>query len=994
MNKKNMLKYFKDLREKINKGKLIIFVGAGVSKNVEGMPSWGELVDAMAKYINYDKCSQCANFSDECKEPCVHNCPLSTDEFLKIPQYVYNTSKNEYIRILEEKIKSKEGGETIDAPLSHAIFDLLPAHIITTNYDHLLEDCSNEKRENYDVIIKDSDLLNSEKSKYIIKMHGDIKYPDSIVLKEADYLSYSQNHVLIEMFVKSLLADHTILFLGYSLNDYNIKLMINWINYIRIHNKKLDKKTRMGYIVVDDENINSNQINYLKNNYIEPINICKLTKIHDIPNELTDERGKRLYSFLRFISNPLEEFLIGKSTSFFSNVLSFMKQFSFIDIDNLCYLLSLSAFPITDNSLTLYNDEQFNSLTEFLSAKKAESLELNQLFFDAGIYVIEPNPQSKLNKEYNYFTIPVGRSSLFKNDFYILYLSNKYIELQRKTCESNLNCLESCFYLILVEGYTRNALEKFQSIDFTQLNVSQKISFLFNEQVWETRKLKNFDSKKITDYINGITDIRVRKAFSLYNDIFEGNYQKIYQTNEALEKLKDLYKPQKSHILISGDFLENLYQIRRIAYEQYTFYFKNDLIFKNFSDFKIIFSIYIESIICTNVTRHTENNSNFFRSTNLNNYEINKLDLDILTKCQNFKDFNNLIQKYHLEKFELEENFNSYIVDCFENLIESLCSLKQYNNNSSIPSISINYLILISHIELDSSLKLKLKKITEKLFNDNDFLCFFFSTKFFNIPIRNNSLNNFLNLLPKSNDLNIVEKIMKSPNFNEYYNNSNDFIVRKILGYFINDLEKEKVQEKLYKLIDGFDGREKVMAIRLLYSYITASKYICKIKEFIKDNFNILSSFDIFDFVFNDLLQIDKNMDENLISSTVNLYKKQLKSGIHSYPDPVEEKINIICILYMNDKITNLTQLEEIKNSSPFLQFIFDTDNFDYNRIDLSNYMWENFARSKKFRKTFLVHKDKLIPQIKSKIETGEATDFERMFLYGVLLNEDELYKL
>lgn len=237
-----MLKYFKDLREKINKGKLIIFVGAGVSKNVEGMPSWGELVDAMAKYINYDKCSQCANFSDECKEPCVHNCPLSTDEFLKIPQYVYNTSKNEYIRILEEKIKSKEGGETIDAPLSHAIFDLLPAHIITTNYDHLLEDCSNEKRENYDVIIKDSDLLNSEKSKYIIKMHGDIKYPDSIVLKEADYLSYSQNHVLIEMFVKSLLADHTILFLGYSLNDYNIKLMINWINYIRIHNKKLDKK--------------------------------------------------------------------------------------------------------------------------------------------------------------------------------------------------------------------------------------------------------------------------------------------------------------------------------------------------------------------------------------------------------------------------------------------------------------------------------------------------------------------------------------------------------------------------------------------------------------------------------------------------------------------------------------------------------------------------------------------------------------------------------
>lgn len=379
-------------------------------------------VNLLMRCINYDKCSQCSNFSDECKEPCVHNCPLSTDEFLKIPQFAYNKSKIKYRKILEDKIKLKEGSETINAPLSNAIFDLLPQHIITTNYDHLLEDCSNAKRENYDVIIKDSDLLKSEKSKYIIKMHGDIEYPDSIVLKEADYLSYSQNHVLIEMFVKSLLADHTIMFLGYSLNDYNIKLIINWINYIRTHNKDIDKTTRIGYIVIDDENINSNQINYLKNNYIEPINICKLTKIDKIPNELTDERGKRLYSFLQYISNPLKEFYIDATNNFFSNVISFLKNFSFIDINNLLYILSLNSFKIVNCSLVLYDNEEFESITKFLSAKNTESLELNQIFFDAGIYVIELDTGLKSNQDYNYFDIKVSESSFKIFTFAILCL--------------------------------------------------------------------------------------------------------------------------------------------------------------------------------------------------------------------------------------------------------------------------------------------------------------------------------------------------------------------------------------------------------------------------------------------------------------------------------------------------------------------------------------------------------------------------------------------
>ena len=63
-------------------------------------------------------------------------------------------------------------------------------------------------------------------------MHGDINDIKNVVLKEDDYLNYSKSHELIEMFIKSLLFDKTFLFVGYSLNDNNLKLIMSYINYM------------------------------------------------------------------------------------------------------------------------------------------------------------------------------------------------------------------------------------------------------------------------------------------------------------------------------------------------------------------------------------------------------------------------------------------------------------------------------------------------------------------------------------------------------------------------------------------------------------------------------------------------------------------------------------------------------------------------------------------------------------------------------------------
>ena len=53
--------------------------------------------------------------------------------------------------------------------------------------------------------------------------------------------------------------------------------------------------------------------------------------------------------------------------------------------------------------------------------------------------------------------------------------------------------------------------------------------------------------------------------------------------------------------------------------------------------------------------------------------------------------------------------------------------------------------------------------------------------------------------------------------------------------------------------------------------------------------------------------------------------------------------------------------------------------------------MWENIARHKKFMDIILSHKDDIIPNLKQRVESDQATEFERKILYGYLMDKSEL---
>lgn len=186
---------------------LVIFVGAGVSLD-SGMPSWSKAVSQIADKLNIS--------------------PNEIDS-LKIPQYYFNArGKNDYTQLVHQIFRYGTHLQTM--PVHKKIIDFNADVIITTNYDHLLEQAAEESGEVLHVVSQDSELP-YKRGKELIKMHGDFEH-DNFVLKEDDYLNYGQNFRLIKNYITSLAGNKTILFIGYSFSDPDLKQIFSWVKNV------------------------------------------------------------------------------------------------------------------------------------------------------------------------------------------------------------------------------------------------------------------------------------------------------------------------------------------------------------------------------------------------------------------------------------------------------------------------------------------------------------------------------------------------------------------------------------------------------------------------------------------------------------------------------------------------------------------------------------------------------------------------------------------
>jgi len=164
-------------------------------------------------------------------------------------------SKKTRFRLVEEIGRTVHAGRE-PSPILKMLSDLEFPIVITTNYDHLYEQSIDQRfpeddsSRHYDVSIYSPNKPGKPKLKtvdcsqkpdykhpYILKIHGDVSKSESIVITDEDYLQFVLRMSDKKAFhpfgtnVRAKLVQWPTLFIGYSLLDYNLRLLLKTLRW-------------------------------------------------------------------------------------------------------------------------------------------------------------------------------------------------------------------------------------------------------------------------------------------------------------------------------------------------------------------------------------------------------------------------------------------------------------------------------------------------------------------------------------------------------------------------------------------------------------------------------------------------------------------------------------------------------------------------------------------------------------------------------------------
>jgi len=117
--------------------------------------------------------------------------------------------------------------------LSHAHLAAMPVkEVVTTNYDTGYEQACQAIGKKVDVLPHSPGKRGSN-GRWILKMHGCVTQPDSIVLTRQDYVRYNERFAALGGILMSALLTRHIVFLGFSLSDDNFARLFDAVQKAR-----------------------------------------------------------------------------------------------------------------------------------------------------------------------------------------------------------------------------------------------------------------------------------------------------------------------------------------------------------------------------------------------------------------------------------------------------------------------------------------------------------------------------------------------------------------------------------------------------------------------------------------------------------------------------------------------------------------------------------------------------------------------------------------
>jgi hypothetical protein len=200
-------------------GRCVLFCGSGLSAWAK-LPTWKKLLQ--------DIIIQLGEEMPDDSDLAELNRLLDAGKLLEIADHCREALGQRYHNILSEQLR----GVTGDIPEPHKIIVELPfSAVVTTNYDKLLER-SFASKSNWPKTPThlDVDMLGPllfDGSFFILKAHGDIDRPESMVLTTRDYQEIIHANPAFNSIFSAILLTKAILFIGYSLNDPDFRLLFD-----------------------------------------------------------------------------------------------------------------------------------------------------------------------------------------------------------------------------------------------------------------------------------------------------------------------------------------------------------------------------------------------------------------------------------------------------------------------------------------------------------------------------------------------------------------------------------------------------------------------------------------------------------------------------------------------------------------------------------------------------------------------------------------------
>ncbi len=233
----------------IQQRRAILFAGAGLSCTL-GLPLFDVLTKHFAEELGLEQ-------------------PPNVEFPILAEYYFLRTSRQE--ELLQWMRRTWHPGNIdISASEAHnAILDLDFPVIYTTNYDDWIERAFAQSGKPYRRIVKVTDLSEIKPGETeIIKFHGDLEHPDSIILTESNFLRRMSLDEPLDIQLRSDSLGRPILFIGYSLSDPNIRYLLYKLRQLWSQHSQERLKPNSYILMVERDEI---QATLLSERGVEPI---------------------------------------------------------------------------------------------------------------------------------------------------------------------------------------------------------------------------------------------------------------------------------------------------------------------------------------------------------------------------------------------------------------------------------------------------------------------------------------------------------------------------------------------------------------------------------------------------------------------------------------------------------------------------------------------------------------------------------------------------